>query len=793
MTTFTGMFNYPATNRPDLGSTSVSASGTLSFSFNADAGAGARAGFIWSSISGNGSISNYTVSAAGKSGFPHTRSAAVTASLGTFLFGAPDINDLWGVSGSGWNDSVWFDGSLDQNGNGFPDLRSDTTNGLNLDGTTITGRVRIDTSILPGVPDVVVPITLKGPAVPTLFNLAEMSRDVENPTSIPSNIKDTSSPSNNAWTPSPFSNLQQTDPTGEFQAFTYVNSDSSQVVIAFRGTVFDFNDLSTTFKTITTDIASFPSGIPTLGLVKTMQYAASLLADVVQRYPNAHITLTGHSLGGAVAQMLGTASGYSTVAFNAPGAAEIYNSNSMRSVLASTVQLGIQDPDPGLNVNVRNIGDWVSMQGVQFSIPVTITPPSNLPLPYLDSPLFILQNHDLNTIITELKTPGTTIFPGIVENDAFILAGTQFIQHVVLKKTVVEAVFLISYVANAVANLIDPAFGTQFIYAESGNSPDLASVSFVSDPNASSFKLWTQVGGAWSAPQTVQAGQVVSLPAGTRVIKYEGLSSGGQPVVLPDGYMFAATTASSGQVTAKLHSLNLDNFNGVNVQTPTAGQTTLTVNSSFAYTDAGNGALTINGTPSGNDTILLGSGNKTVNLGSGNDFVMVKAGATGNIVIHGGSGDETILAGAANVTLIAGTGGILFIGGDDANANLGSDTIDYSALAGGVQLNLATGVIQNSKRRPRDADQHRECGRLAICRPDHGRLSRKSARRWCRQRYSYRRSRQRYPRWRPRPRHSRIRWPALGLYPHEFGGREGPCLWARWPRYAQHDRAFAIQ
>src|SRR5262249_31099175 len=162
----------------------------------------------------------------------------------------------------------------------------------------------------------------------------------------------------------------------------------------------------------------------------------------------------------------------------------------------------------------------------------------------------------------------------------------------------------------------------------------------------------------------------------------------GQVVALPDGFMFGPTFSSAGQVVANVASINLNDFNGVNAQTASAGQSTLTVGSGFRYTDAGNFNLTVNGTASGDDTILLGSGHKTVNLGSGHDFVMVKDGATGNIVIRGGSGAETILANAANVTLVAGTGDILFIAGDDSNAHVGINTIDYSALNNAVSVNL---------------------------------------------------------------------------------------------------------
>jgi Calx-beta domain/Lipase (class 3)/RTX calcium-binding nonapeptide repeat (4 copies)/FG-GAP-like repeat len=669
MSKFTGTFSW---------SGSVSASGTVTLNLNVDAADGANHGSIWGTVSGGGTIS-YKLSAPGKPGYPHSGSADFS-SMANSENASPDITTGWlTINQSSGPDAIRFDGNWPALSNYVPTY----SNGLSLDGLSITGAL----TIIPGGGFATIPtaITLKTTAaLPTLYNLAEMSQDVEG--SAPSIIKDDTGHS--AWTPA-VASFQQTDPTGEFQAYTYENADQSQVVVAFRGTVWDGNDLSTTLKTLTTDIASFPTGIPTVGLIKSMLEAVALLNDVVKHYPNAHITLTGHSLGGSIAQMLGKATAYSTVAFDAPGAADIYNSASMQSVLNG---LAVR-PDPGANANVRVQGDWVSMQGKQFSTPLTI---DAITLAHPDAAGFLLANHQMSAVLTELKESGTYIFPGILEDDAFILAGTQFIRATKVSGAFAETIFLISYTANAIANLIDPPSGKQFVYVESNDSPAMTSISFVDDPSIASFKIWSQAGGQWSAAQTVKAGSLVTLAAGTHAIKFEGLSSSGQIIALPDGYMFNSTLASTGHVSAELHSINFDSFDGINVQKPAAGQSVLNIASNFKYADAGDGSLTVNGTPSGNDTILLGSGNKTVNLFSGNDFVMVKDGATGTILIHGGSGAETILANAANVTLVAGTGDILFTGGDDSNAHIGVNTIDYSALGSAVNVNLATGFVQTT-------------------------------------------------------------------------------------------------
>jgi putative lipase involved disintegration of autophagic bodies len=48
-------------------------------------------------------------------------------------------------------------------------------------------------------------------------------------------------------------------------------------------------------------------------------YAANIYMDVADRYPGATIWLTGHSLGGAIATLLGQTFGVPAVSFESPG------------------------------------------------------------------------------------------------------------------------------------------------------------------------------------------------------------------------------------------------------------------------------------------------------------------------------------------------------------------------------------------------------------------------------------------------------------------------------------------
>ena len=114
------------------------------------------------------------------------------------------------------------------------------------------------------------------------------------------------------------------------------------------------------------------------------------------------------------------------------------------------------------------------------------------------------------------------------------------------------------------AKWFDPTSSTEFTFSVSSDLPRIASVMFPHYPGIASVEVWYKVGNSWSAPQTVSAGDVVSFTGGTTDVKFEGISSNGQVVSLPDGFLFEATFASSGQVSASLDEID------VTLQTMTA-------------------------------------------------------------------------------------------------------------------------------------------------------------------------------------------------------------------------------
>jgi pimeloyl-ACP methyl ester carboxylesterase len=150
-----------------------------------------------------------------------------------------------------------------------------------------------------------------------------------------------------------------------FQAASYAKG--GQTAIVFRGTN-DTGDL-------VTDAA--------LGLGMNSGYYAQA-ETFVNQHGSANVILCGHSLGGAIAQVVGNRMGLPIVTFNAPGVAVIASRNmGSASVAATTVRVAgmlasavvrpgqaIQDMRAAFNVvrgiNIALSGDVVSLIGVHY-------------------------------------------------------------------------------------------------------------------------------------------------------------------------------------------------------------------------------------------------------------------------------------------------------------------------------------------------------------------------------------------------------------------------------------------
>jgi hypothetical protein len=86
----------------------------------------------------------------------------------------------------------------------------------------------------------------------------------------------------------------------------YANQDDSEIVIAIRGTVIlPFRNSEKFIETIGDVLADLSVGgtHPNGLLSAEVHHAAEFVQAVQAKYPNAQITLTGHSLGGATGEI----------------------------------------------------------------------------------------------------------------------------------------------------------------------------------------------------------------------------------------------------------------------------------------------------------------------------------------------------------------------------------------------------------------------------------------------------------------------------------------------------------
>lgn len=154
------------------------------------------------------------------------------------------------------------------------------------------------------------------------------------------------------------------DPNTGFQGAAYLNRVTNKVVVAFRGTdLSERNDLRAN-----TNIAGFKGDI----FDRQVGGARELIERVQKSYPNTGVSLTGHSLGGAIAQVVGSESGLETHTFNAPGVSHMVKNPSGMDHIYNHVRdsdiIGTAGDHVGHVVRYpKQVTSWVDADGVKMS------------------------------------------------------------------------------------------------------------------------------------------------------------------------------------------------------------------------------------------------------------------------------------------------------------------------------------------------------------------------------------------------------------------------------------------
>ncbi len=208
------------------------------------------------------------------------------------------------------------------------------------------------------------------------------------------------------------------------------DADAHQYAVAVRGTYSTYDVIA--------DGSFLTDGAANLQLRKDVVELAKIVAAIRLQDPLADITLTGHSIGGAIVQMVGKVAGLNAVSFNGPGVGNIYDT--VKDAIATT--LG-QDPSTQASsqpsiTNFRVYGDQISMVGQQLDGVVTRTLDNPLPAAEADKvstllPMGWLNNHKILTVINQLSSTceydtynrDTLVCSGITTEQGTSFAGTN--------------------------------------------------------------------------------------------------------------------------------------------------------------------------------------------------------------------------------------------------------------------------------------------------------------------------------------------------------------------------------
>jgi Ca2+-binding RTX toxin-like protein len=167
--------------------------------------------------------------------------------------------------------------------------------------------------------------------------------------------------------------ISTSDPTTGFFGAAYYNDLTGELVISYRGTD-DFEDWKTSNSAFLTD--SLPNQFQAADA-----FAQTAIAQVALEYgvsvDASKIALTGHSLGGALAQLVSAATGYKATAFNSPGIAQCLQALENYLVQNGRATAGeIVNNQTAIAQQIeiyRASGDAVSLQGIQIESPVSVS------------------------------------------------------------------------------------------------------------------------------------------------------------------------------------------------------------------------------------------------------------------------------------------------------------------------------------------------------------------------------------------------------------------------------------
>ncbi len=356
---------------------------------------------------------------------------------------------------------------------------------------------------------------------PTITELAKMSAESYNVASI--------APVDS------FKSVQSINGTAGFFAQIYQNGN--QVVVAFRGSVFEGNEYDN-LKSIAAD-KSFVLGQPTSIFQSDVSQATALLKtlEAEPQFAGDNFTLTGHSLGGAIAQLEGNATGLPTTAFDAPGAGKLISALSTQLNFGGTSFV-----NSGTNTNIRLYGDQVSVVGQAIGTQETLANNIFAEGNTIANPeLTVIEDHSIETIVDQLQA-GATIQQGVagptLNLDLALVAGLGN---------------LLTFVVSPMENVeLDPPSANIYELNGTAGSPFLNTLTLPFLPSVASYDVESDTGGVWSPSFSLAPGQAYAFGSGVTGVEFWGLNNIGQTITLPSQFIFDVSFSTGGTFNGTL-------------------------------------------------------------------------------------------------------------------------------------------------------------------------------------------------------------------------------------------------
>lgn len=305
---------------------------------------------------------------------------------------------------------------------------------------------------------------------------------------------------------------------------------------------------------------------------------ANLLASKVSKIltddPSASITLTGHSMGGAIAQVVGAVGNFPVVSFDAPGVGDVLQS--MRSSVRTSLGEYVAPGTTATVENYRLYGDQVSFAGDPLSNSITKTVANIAGNSVIDDRLLPkgwLANHSMPTLLSQLeKALGSSCIPAqcvsiesgaagaegpgrnITDDAIFPIIKAAPALCIILNRGYCALAALSNvYVQNVlagIANFVDPGPGWIYSLEIDASSPHLGSISLPLFGDVFGWALHYEDQNGWSSEIVLMSEDPFIFTGDIEALTFAPLDALGNRIYNFESFFYDLTFAQDGRFFA---------------------------------------------------------------------------------------------------------------------------------------------------------------------------------------------------------------------------------------------------